>query len=250
MYEDVRRELHVDLSQMPPLYSEPRSTTVALCIVDGKRAGSWSLLPPTCQLIPSFTIGCVNSARPCAAIVVIVVVAVAADRRLHCHPTQARCIVNDNRCIRLYGGWLVNPLRPILAPLCALSPSSSPRSRNDQTLGRQLHLDPIVYAPTAADFHDRLTPAFLLPSHSSTYAIFFSPYPPRVEIHDTMDWVVALSGWQNFTTYYFNCITNKLHSFTLRECICDFVLQLLVAIYSNKGETCYFEKKICNDKLV
>lgn len=97
-------------------------------------------------------------------------------------PSQARCIVNDNRCIRLYGGWLVNPLRPILAPLYGSSSidvlvSAPYCSRNDQTLGRQPHLDPIVYAPTAADFHDRLTPTLLHPPASfpsSTCAILSS----------------------------------------------------------------------------
>ena len=55
----------------------------------------------------------------CAALrrLVVLVVEVVTDRRLSSQPDQdrTRCIVNDNRCIRLYGGWLVNPFRPTLS---------------------------------------------------------------------------------------------------------------------------------------
>lgn len=112
------KRLHVDLSQIPSgrLYrGEPRSTTAeaALCIVCRKRTESQSLLPSTCQSILSFTIGCVNSARGLAP-------PSSLSSRwstsiLPTGPRRARCIVNDNRCIRLYGGWLVNPFRPTLS---------------------------------------------------------------------------------------------------------------------------------------
>lgn len=107
-------------------------------------------------------------------------------RRSSCYPGQAKPVASSTTTDALdfmaAGSLTPLPLRPILAPLYAPSSTdvlvSAPHcSRNDQTLGRQPHLDPIVYAPTAADFHDRLTPASLhLPASfpSSTCATLFS----------------------------------------------------------------------------
>lgn len=61
------------------------------------------------------------------------------------------CIVNDNKCIRLYGGWLVNSARP--------EPGASPA--NVQTPARRglaaLSLDPIARIPRVLD-HPRFLP--------------------------------------------------------------------------------------------
>lgn len=65
----------------------------------------------TCQSISDFTSGCMNSARGLAFD------RVSSSRRRRRRLRQ--CIVGDNnRCIRLYGRWLVNPLRATLSRPC------------------------------------------------------------------------------------------------------------------------------------
>jgi hypothetical protein len=124
------------------------------------------LLPATCQSIPSFTSGCVNSARGLApaaprrvatlvavvVVVVVVVVTVAADRRLRRQPGRAGASSTTTNALDFMAAGSLTPtdLRNALSqPLLSLSHCSllmPHRSKSVQTLSRRPHLDPIVYA--------------------------------------------------------------------------------------------------------